>query len=426
MWSTTTSTNSMEDTDKIAVFMPDNPVPSFFVDRNDPFLLTKLKAAIVSIEVNIEDIAAEDIKQLLEESEKIVVKDQCVKKTPVTLTQQQLADAEKEKSQESKMKPQEKADAEDLIQLDVEVPNPPKQATRFVPKEDDAKSIFEEDVFFVKSNGTGQQGWKLPTFAVPRSREWGIGSLIEDVSFVDPTPAKMNICHVNKDNLEQKSERPKVCYICKNIPEEKFDQSEHYTQECNFLIKIKNPEAKMNMIDKLSLCRTCLARHRGQCRNSKKKCDCCGQSGHHRMLCPTNLPGTGNGVKNDKIQVPPKRHRKRKPSISSSSSSSIASSNSTNYFELTARIFKEAKGKKIQNGLESSSKETTPTTTDSETSEDFEKEQKESSQDEVNGDDTYSDFDNVEEGSKDISRSDEASSSGKGDDSDPDKNTDSD
>ena len=312
------------------------------------------------------------------------------------------------------------------------MPNPPKQATRFVPKEDDAKSIFEEDVFFVKSNGTGQQGWKLPTFAVPRSREWGIGSLIEDVSFVDPTPAKMNICHVNKDNLEQKSERPKVCYICKNIPEEKFDQSEHYTQECNFLIKIKNPEAKMNMIDNLSLCRTCLARHRGQCRNSKKKCDCCGHSGHHRMLCPTNLPGTGNEVKNDKIQVPPKRHRKRKPSNSSShsssrsSSSSIASSNSTNYFELTARIFKEAKGKKIQNGLESSSKETTPTTTDSETSEDFEKEQKESSQDEVNGDDTYSDFDNVEEGSKDISRSDEASSSGKGDDSDPDKNTDSD
>ena len=112
--------------------------------------------------------------------------------------------------------------------------------------------------------------------------------------------------------------------------------------------------------------------------------------------------------------------------ISSSCSSSIASSNSTNYFELAERIFEEARSKKIQNDLESSSKETTPTTTDSETSEDFEKEQKESSQDEVNGDDTYSDFDNVEEGSKDISGSDEASSSGKGDDNDPDKNTDSD
>ena len=323
MWSTTTSTN-MEDPDKIAVFMNDEKVPAFFLDRNNQnhiSLLTKLEPGIISIGVN-----PEDFKQLREKSEKIVVKNQCVKKTPI-----------------------------------------------------------------------------------------------------DPTPAKMNISHVCKYNSEQKYvQRPKVCYICKNISEEKSDQSEHYTQECNFLIKIKNPEAKMNMIDNLSLCRTCLARHRGQCRNSKKKCDCCGHSGHHRMLCPTNLPGTGNEVKNDKIQVPPKRHRKRKPSISSSSSSSIASSNSTNYFELTARIFKEAKGKKIQNGLESSSKETTPTTTDSETSEDFEKEQKESSQDEVNGDDTYSDFDNVEEGSKDISRSDEASSSGKGDDSDPDKNTDSD
>ena len=319
----------MENPDKIAVFLNDKTIPAFFVDRNDASLLIKLEAAISSIEVNIEDFM-----RLREKSEKIVVKNQCVKKMPI-----------------------------------------------------------------------------------------------------DPTPAKMYISNVCKKNSEQKYvQRPKVCYICKNISEEKSDQSEHYTQECNFLIKIKNPEAKMNMIDNLSLCRTCLARHRGQCRNSKKKCDCCGHSGHHRMLCPTNLPGSGNEVKKDKIQVPPKRHRKRRPSNSSShsssnsssSSSSIASSNSTNYFELTARIFKEAKGKKIQNGLESSSKETTPTATDSETSEDFEKEQKESSQDEVNSDDTNSDFDNVEEDSKDISGSDEASSSGKGDDNDPDKNTDSD
>ena len=95
-------------------------------------------------------------------------------------------------------------------------------------------------------------------------------------------------------------QRAKVCHVCRSDRKETSAQSEHLTDECERLTKLK-PKERLEYIDKLRLCRICLKWHKGECYDSKKKCDRCTQIGHHKLLCFTNL--SGNETKKDKVQM---------------------------------------------------------------------------------------------------------------------------